>query len=84
MKIIDTNEYKIAGHYLSALINDDYSGLSTEEEIELIEFTRREYPAGAKDTSWTMPDNEESASFERCDVCKSLADCYTVHLLIYG
>jgi hypothetical protein len=83
MKLQDTIEYTIASHYLSALINDDYSGLNNEETVELNEFIRREYPAGAKATSWTIGD-DESESFARCSVSGFMANCSTVVLIIYA
>ena len=32
---IDTHDYKIAGHWMSALFNSDYSGLTDEESTQL-------------------------------------------------
>ena len=38
MKIIDQINWIIPSHYASAIINNDYSGLTDEEEIEINNF----------------------------------------------
>ena len=48
-KTHETIEYNIGGHYLSALINCDLSGLADEEAAALDEFAdqvRHDAPAG--------------------------------------
>lgn len=43
MKHWDHYEYKIAGHYLSAMINNDFSGMTDEETAEYKVFEREAF-----------------------------------------
>ena len=65
----DTYEYTVAEHWLSAIINGDYTGLSDEEENQL--------------NDW-LDDNQEMAShwsdgesmgFDRCEITGLMSDC---------
>lgn len=82
----DHYEFKIAGHYLSALINGDFSGM---EESEVSDFEAWEQWAreNARDAGfcighWTC-DSEESGDFGRCAVSGLFADRQTVRLMVY-
>jgi hypothetical protein len=62
----DTTEYEIGAHFLSALINGDYSGLSDEEARALDQFEANNGP-GPLGGHWA--DIEDSCEeFGRCDV----------------
>lgn len=48
----DHYEYKLAGHYLSAMVNGDYSGLTSEECAEYRAFERKAFD-DARAAGWT-------------------------------
>lgn len=65
--------YRIPANYASALINDDYSGLSDEDETELNEWIERVQPGHA-----TCPDGEPFFAHGH-DINRSQgANCYDV------
>lgn len=64
----DTYEYRIAGVYLPALINGDYSGLE-DEDCELLTQFVASLPEGA--SHWECTDDSH---FARCEVCGLRAD----------
>ena len=69
----DQYEYSICGHYLSAIINGDYSGLSDSDEKDLDSFLH--YVGEAHGSGHWSIDSEEP-SFKRDDVSDLMADCY--------
>ena len=77
------NEYMIAEHYLSALINCDYSGLSDSDTAELDRFEAAAIKEAMKHGTpqgFTIGGDEEP-SFERCDVSGLLANCVPVSFM---
>lgn len=82
----DHYEFKIAGHYLSALINGDESGMSDEESADF-DAWRRDAEDKARDHGFTVGHwtdvDESSGDFGRCAVSGLFADRCTVHLMIY-
>jgi len=64
--------YRIPSHYLVALINDDYTGLTDEDEKELNEWLERVQPGHA-----TCPDGEPFFAY-RNDINSLGDDCYDV------
>jgi len=73
-RLNDYYEETIAGHYLSALINADYSGLSDDEAAELDAFMNAHNRW--QDLTITVIDEEPSFAV---DAFSGLyADCYTV------
>jgi len=70
----DYYEETIAGHYLSALINADYSGLSDDEAAELDAYmlTYNALP------DLTISTDDDEPSFAVDAVSGLHADCYTV------
>lgn len=70
----DYYEETIAGHYLSALINADYSGLSDDESADLAAFMAA-YNA-LPDLTISTDDDEPSFAVDA--VSGLHADCYTV------
>jgi hypothetical protein len=75
----DRHDYKIAGHFLSALINDDYTGLGDDEEKALQILTDNVYNTHGLGFWATNP--AESPHFTRCEVTHLLADCINIQYL---
>lgn len=64
----DKYEFRICGHFLSALINADESGLEDGEARELSDWCdaiRADIPAGFSPGHWSS-DSEESDDWGRC------------------
>jgi hypothetical protein len=74
----DYYEFNIAGHWLPALVNDDFSGLSDAEANEVEEFIYPYIKSLPDLTVAVMFD--DGASFARDAVSDLYADCYTVRL----
>jgi hypothetical protein len=70
----DYYTYHLAGHYLPALINGDYSGLTDQEEKELTAFIDSLPVTGHFDIV------SEESYFKRCKICELHANCYEVRL----
>ena len=66
--------HKIAGHYLSYLINNDYSGLSGAEIDEVIAYAKTLPPRATLDVV------DDEAEFARCRVSSQMGGCYTVDI----
>jgi hypothetical protein len=73
--IFDHYEYSICGHYLSALINGDFSGLDDAEEKELDDWVNSLPVHGHFDVI------DEEPSFKNCDISNLHGDTYKVHLV---
>jgi hypothetical protein len=74
-------EYKIAKQFVSALINDDESGLTDDEGAQLWEWeqnlpTHYHLKAPMHKVFDVSPD--EGEDFDQCEVCGLLADCATL------
>lgn len=86
MKIWDYFEYKIAKYYLSALINDDDSGLELDEVDEFETFIENAY-ANARMKGFTIghwaDDSDDDTNFARCEVTGLYADVTTVRLMVW-
>ncbi len=72
-------EYSLCGHYLSALINGDTSGLDESEETELSEF-ESDVTVKLGNGHWDVIDEE--GSFARDDISGLMADCYTCNYCV--
>lgn len=72
----DHYEYTIASHWFSAIINDDYTGLSDEEENQLARFLSE--ANNLPDATWQLPDDE--THFAICEISGLFSDCHTVKL----
>jgi len=75
IKLYDT--VNIAGHYLSALINDDYSGLSDEEKTEFDEWYKEYMPSGG---TFVFEVISEEPEFSEDIITGLMADTYTVNI----
>lgn len=65
--------YRIPAHYICALVNDDWSGLSEEDEKELNEWLQRENPGYC-----CYPDGEPFFTHGHDINRNQGADCYDV------
>ena len=78
---MQTYTYKIAKHFVSALINDDESGLTDDEGAMLWEWEQN-LPShfDFKSPKHKVFDvaTDEGEDFDRCEVCGLLADCTTL------
>lgn len=74
----DYYQYDICGHYLPAIINGDYSGLSDAEEAEVNHWLDT-LPAEAAYGHWDISD--ECPDFRRDDVSGLMGDCVTCRLM---
>jgi hypothetical protein len=74
-------EFKVAKHFISALINDDESGLTDDEAAMLWEWEQNlpnhfHFKAPMHKVFDVSPDTGED--FTRCEVCELFADCATL------
>lgn len=75
MKRFDSIIYNVGTHYLSALINGDYSGLADEEAAALDEFAEQvqhDAPEGFEFGHFSAPDCDPE--FKTCEVSGLMAD----------
>ena len=72
----DYYTYQIGGHYLSAIINGDTSGLSDDENQELDLFLNN-LPVNIGHFDAMDLDN---SSFSTCEVSNLYSECYEVRL----
>lgn len=74
---MNTYEFQIANHYPSAIVNDDWSGLTSSERADLdsfLHFVVEEYgPSGV----WEF--GEEQDNWAVCDVSGLFSDCVTAN-----
>lgn len=73
------HDYTMSEHFLSALINGDYSGLEDDDETALKIFTDNAFSTHGLGFWDTNPDNQPD--FTRCEVTDLLANCFTVTYL---
>ncbi len=73
----DYFNYTISEHLLSAIINDDYSGLDNDEENELNRFLS--IANHYENATWSMPEHEDP-HFAQCDITGLHANCFDVKL----
>lgn len=69
----DHYEHRIAAHYLPALINGDYTGMTDAEETE---FTAWIESTDRRISHWDVTDHGDN--FARCEVSGLHADCAIV------
>jgi len=71
----DHYEYNIAGHWLSAIINSDYTGLTDHEERQLDQFMNNLPVVG----HWDIDDSDPAFSVD--EVSGLYADTYKAKLI---
>lgn len=72
--LIEYDTFAIGAHFVPAIINDDYTGLTDEEEKELHAFLDK-LPDGYKCWEWSV-----DVQFCRDDVNGLMADCKAARL----
>lgn len=70
-------EFDVCTHYLSALINDDYSALDDDDDKLLRDWIKENVPAYS-----TIDCDDDEPSFKRDDISGLMADC--TGLTIWG
>jgi hypothetical protein len=79
----DYFEYSIADHFLSAIVNNDYSGLEDSEEKQLKAFLDYVYSNTAiVNSAWDWEEND--TDYTRCEVCNLYANCALVKLRFHN
>ena len=73
----DHYSYKIAGQYLTAIINDDYTGLTDTESSQIARFLSE--ANNLPDATWHVDDGQDP-HYAICEICDLFADCYEVKL----
>ena len=78
---MQTYTYKIAKHFVSALINDDESGLTDDEGAMLWEWEQNlpnhfDFKSPKHKVSDVAED--DGTDFNQCEVCGLLVDCTTL------
>ena len=78
---MQTYTYKIAKHFVSALINDDESGLTDDEGAQLWEWeqnlpTHFDFKSPKHKVFEVAEDDGED--FNQCEICGLLANCTTL------
>lgn len=82
----DHYDYRISGHFLSALINDDWTGLEDSEAVAFKDFITQAEDC-ATDSGFSVghwdADSEDCEDFGSCDVTGLHAMRCTVRLMVY-
>ena len=73
---MNTIEFYVSTHFLSAIINCDDSGLDLSDRVALERFYKQDLPKG----HWSTDDDQPS--FRRCDICHLLADTVLLEWVI--
>ena len=75
----DYYTFNMGAHFLSAIINGDYSGLSDQDETDLNRFMDN-LPDEFQLRGGHFDLVEDEGNFSRCEVCGLYADCVEVRL----
>lgn len=78
VNLIKHGTYKIAGVFLPAIINDDYSGLEESDETQLNDWLK----TLPQDKPLTFDVSDDQPEFTRDVVSGLMADCYTVKVWV--
>jgi hypothetical protein len=73
----DYYTFNIGSHYLSAIINGDYSGLSDQDETDLNRFMDT---LPVKNGHFDLIDYDGETFFSECDVSGLFSECYEARL----
>lgn len=84
--IWDHFEYHVASHFLSAIINDDHTGLTATESTQLAGFiadaVKTAHDEGFTPMHWDAGTDYNGEDFRVCDVCNQSACCVQIQLLV--
>jgi hypothetical protein len=73
----DYYTFNIGSHFLSAIINGDYSGLSDQEEANLNYFMDN---LPVKNGHFDLANYEGETFFSDCEICGFYSDCLEIRL----
>ena len=74
---VDYIDFTVSSHFLSALINDDYSGLEDKEENQLTQWLESlDLPKG----HWGYA--EDSENFKTCEITKQFSETIELRWII--
>ena len=77
--------FTVASHYLSALINFDYSGLETAEMQMVEDFYNDIHSQTPDGFEWGhLSVSDDHPEFDTCEICDLLADCVTVTAIYWN
>jgi len=82
---IEYYDFIISQHFLSALINGDFSGLSDSDNKDLLKFESKKQeflPENFSHGHWSY-DSEEEPSFRRCQITGLLSDCIEIEYIAF-
>ena len=73
----DYYTFNIGSHYLSAIINGDYSGLSNQEQSDLDQFLNN---LPVDNGHFDLVNYDGEGFFDECEVCGLYSDCIEARL----
>lgn len=76
----DQYDHQVSGHFASALINGDYSGLNDKEEKQLAAWIERNTIGPGHWAGFNEWDDD--CGFSRCEITRLMSDCFTVRRLV--
>lgn len=77
--------FTVASHYLSALINFDYSGLETNEMQMVEDFYNDIHSQTPDGFEWGhLSVSDEHPELDTCEICDLLADCVQVTAIYWN
>ena len=77
--------FTVASHYLSALINFDYSGLETKEMQMVEDFYNDIHSQTPDGFEWGhLSVSDDQPEFDTCEICDLLADCVQVTAIYWN
>jgi hypothetical protein len=77
MKEFEETQYTVSTTFVCAIVNDDWTGLSEEDDQQLHDFMYT-LPMG----SFSPTDMDQEPDFKRCEVCGLDSDCIEFTLLV--
>lgn len=78
----DYYEFSISAHFVSAIINDNYSGLSEEECELLTDFLNMAEISNHSGTWYLEPDFDEN--FQICEITELFSNCVTAKYYFFN
>lgn len=77
--------FTVSTHYLSALINSDYSGLETHEMGIVEDFYNDIHSQAPEGFEWGhLSVSNDYPELDTCEICDLLADCVTVTAIYWN
>jgi len=70
--------FRVGSHFLSAIINRDFSGLDINESEKLLDFEK-----ASKVKDWICPDESSNIGYAKCDITQLYNECFLVDTETY-